>query len=322
MSFRLQYHLAFLAFVIASVCARCGTGFNSQASVKQTRPSTSRRNASPNARFASQQLDGIHFKAIHFLTDTQVDCGATSAAMGSQKLLHYLPAVLANFTPDGPMAATLRALPRGASHVCADRTGTLYIVAWHKVLQIDRAGNTTQLLVWGDVPRPACPCGIAFDTLRQRVILASIDGIGYLYTYDPVKRSWSCMSDLNNIDLTGLVYSPAEDCLYGLERDLCDRAPAKVHRFDARTGDLLGTVSLSEPICLPHDPTRAAQLAMLGKNLAVLVPPGGPSGLIEADLPAQCVIADPHTGKVLSVSDMELRLPPATDLVEASARVR
>jgi hypothetical protein len=68
----------------------------------------------------------------------------------------------------------------------------------------------------GDVPRLSWPCGIAFDTKRKRLIVATLGGVGYLYAFSPKTKKWSLLADLANLDLAGLVYDEKRDCLYGL----------------------------------------------------------------------------------------------------------
>jgi hypothetical protein len=52
---------------------------------------------------------------------------------------------------------------------------------------------------------------------------------------------------------------------------------------------------------------------MAGRNIAILLPPGGTTGLIESGLPPKCIVANPRNGNVISVTDMKLHVTPAPD---------
>jgi hypothetical protein len=61
-----------------------------------------------------------------------------------------------------------------------------------------------QIPLAAGLPEFSHPCGIAFDTRRRRVIVATLGGVGHLYAYDVAKSSWSLLGELGNRDLCAL----------------------------------------------------------------------------------------------------------------------
>lgn len=177
--------------------------------------------------------------------------------------------------------------------------------------KIDLAtGAATLLSVQGNVPELSWPCGIAYDSRRDRVVLSSLGGVGYLYAYDPASNAWSVLADMNNIDLCALTYSAREDCFYGLATVGGGEGNPQVQQFDP-AGKLTNTLALSEPIAISRAPTGAAQLAMVGKNLAILATQGG--GNAPGIQGMRCVVVDLGTGQVISSNQTSPQVAPATD---------
>jgi len=68
-----------------------------------------------------------------------------------------------------------------------------------------------------DVPRMSWPSGIAYDSKRDRIVVVSHGGEGYLYEYKLPTGAWRVVSSMNHMDVRGLVYDPKSDLLYGIE---------------------------------------------------------------------------------------------------------
>src|SRR5206468_3727103 len=75
------------------------------------------------------------------------------------------------------------------------------------------------------------PMGVAFDSQRQRVVVVSLGGEGYLYGYAPGQDQWSLISSMNNLDVDCLEYQPSGDALYAVNVTYSS-APV-IYRFDA-----------------------------------------------------------------------------------------
>jgi hypothetical protein len=119
-----------------------------------------------------------------------------------------------NFTFAGPVAGSFTALPQGVFEVVQDNAG-------HRL----GAGNGEAYQLLGTQGQPLVPpssvdlswlMGATFDSNRNRFVLATLVGEGALYSVNPATNAFGSIRSLNNIDLTGIAYSPANDRLYGV----------------------------------------------------------------------------------------------------------
>jgi hypothetical protein len=228
------------------------------------------------------------------------------------------PAQLATFTVDGPIKGTFKPLRIRLSHVAFDAAdGVYYGVDNHSVFRVDPrpGGGVTPLAIKGDVPRMSWLCGAAFDTKRRRLIVASFGGVGYLCAYSPAKNEWTYLAELNNVDLAGLVYCAADDCLYGLDVNRERAARTTIHRLTAAEGQFKELLRLDEAVASPPNPMRSNQLVMPDDDhLAIFPAPPyttADDGYVVG--PARCVIVDRKTGKVLATRTIKPHVPPASD---------
>ncbi len=142
------------------------------------------------------------------------------------RCVHYTPWTSAynvkvaygTYTPAGVQKESLEPLPNDVYHLTYDPGNKRYYgLGRQRVCRVDVEKRTAEKMSLGDdVPRLSWPCGIAFDTKRERVIVATLGGVGYLYAFSPKTEKWSLLADLANLDLAGLVYDEKQDCLYGL----------------------------------------------------------------------------------------------------------
>ncbi|MBX9624518.1 MAG: hypothetical protein K2X82_11980 [Gemmataceae bacterium] len=189
------------------------------------------------------------------------------------KFPHEVAAAYGDFTLAGPKADTLKPLPKAVRHVASDPAGKrLYGISNHAVFRVDIAkGGTTELKPPADLPKLSWTCGIAFDTKRERVVVATLGGVGHLYSYTPKTGEWAVISELDNLDLAALAYDAQADRLYGLYQP--HRGGPKVGVFNAE-GAVVGAVDLSDPMFpakLVQDPVgRPVQLVVVGGELVVI----------------------------------------------------
>jgi uncharacterized delta-60 repeat protein len=88
----------------------------------------------------------------------------------------------------------------------------------HVVIRIDsQTGTSTEMQLGPGVPELSWPTSVAFDSTRNRELLVSFGGEGYLYGYAPELESWSVVSSMKNLDVFSLVYHAPQDALYGLD---------------------------------------------------------------------------------------------------------
>ena len=203
----------------------------------------------------------------------------------------------AAFSPLGPVDGTLVGTPSGArvKHVAFEpATSTYYAVGAQGVpIQFGRDGVAA--------PLPASPyeiswpTGLTFDTKRNRLVLSTLGGEGFLLGYSPGQRKWSMISSLNNVDINSLTYSADDDAFYALESGPADydETPMRLLRYDAQ-GRPAGTISLSEyiPTSIGYD----SQLTATGDRLSLLTPPVPDLYNPLAPPQVRSYLIDPHTG--------------------------
>lgn len=120
-----------------------------------------------------------------------------------------------DYTTTGPVGS-MDLLP--GEYSVPDEGGRYFYTADpHYVLQIDsQTGNVRNLELPANVPELSWPMGAAYDSLRQRVLLVSQGGEGFLYAYAPTQDTWSVVTSMNNLDLDAIVYHAATDKLFGI----------------------------------------------------------------------------------------------------------
>lgn len=184
---------------------------------------------------------------------------------------------LADMTPDGPVAGTLRPLGRDLSDIAVDPNGSFYGDVRQDVYQIDRVTlQATLMNVSGTgIADPSWPIGLTFDTQRSRVILATLGGTGFLFAYSPLTAQWSLIRDLGNVDLQSIVYRPSNDTLYGIENNSQADPITALYRYSP-SGVFLGTLPLSSRIPGAPGSIGDSNYQLLLANdgrLALLTPP-------------------------------------------------
>jgi hypothetical protein len=210
-------------------------------------------------------------------------------------------AVLADFTLAGPIEASARPLPNRMSRMALDPRGPTYWgISGHGLVEIDgKTSRATPREIQGDLPRLSWPCGVAFDTKRNRVVFTSLGGVGYMYAYDAGKDAWSLLGDMSNVDLESFTYSASEDCFYGLATPLGgDRAPSLL-RYNPQ-GAEMERVEISPRLAsdqngMMHFAPR--QVVALEGAVAILSPPK-PGAKAGDGQRMTCVLVNPKTGKV------------------------
>jgi hypothetical protein len=201
-------------------------------------------------------------------------------------------------SPVGWMSAGARPLPAGVNRVAVDPRGLTYygIVGHRSVGRLDlRTGEVTRLDVDPKLPELSWPCGIAFDTKRNRLVITTLGGVGHMYAFSPDTGTWALLGTMRYVDIESLTYSAADDCFYGLDRPMGETRTPRIHRF-APDGKALGMANLPES--LPNDAGVAHyapnQLVAAGRSLYLLTSPGWLAG--REAIPVRCLRVDPATG--------------------------
>lgn len=234
----------------------------------------------------------------------------------------------ASFTPTGPIAETMRPLPRQAIHLALDpKEGTLYCVDGfgfhgHGLGRVDfQNGKVVPIKVDAALPEPSHVVGLTFDTRRRRAVLFSLTRGRKFYAYEPATGRWSILSTAmkpdRTMDLQSLAYSSEDDCLYGLCHPRTKGGIASILRFNP-DGQVEREVPLSKAVPVGLEgfpPGSAAQLIAAGRHLvllsASLTDPNHP----EKPPHVRSFLIDPRTGFVTDVGPAEPH--PAADLAVA-----
>lgn len=179
----------------------------------------------------------IQLRALHFVTDPN---------KRFDRRVSY-----GVFDANGPKESSFQPLGRGIKHLTVDpKAGLLYGIVSHSVYVVPPTAadyrQMTELKLPADLTKLSWPCGITFDTKRERVVLVSLGGKGHMYTFAPKSGKWTELTDMSNLDLAGFTYCPKGDVLFGLYRPLNAKRRPTVGRFDPVNGKLVGEIVLDD----------------------------------------------------------------------------
>jgi Ca2+-binding EF-hand superfamily protein len=82
---------------------------------------------------------------------------------------------------------------------------------------MDGKGKPELIRMSLDVPRLSWPSGIAYDSRRNRILMVSYGGEGFLYEYLIDAQKWRVVTSMNDRDVASLIYDEVADALYALE---------------------------------------------------------------------------------------------------------
>ena len=202
------------------------------------------------------------------------------------------------FTQAGPVMESMRRAPSGATHIAFDpERKRYYAIKGGDVVEFDPVmGTTTPMDAGMDVPELSSPCGIAFDTARHRLLVASPGGEGFLYAYDPATQLWSVVTSLYDADLSALTYDPTADVLYGM---VVGDGRMRVKKFTA-AGQPIEDIPLSGQIMPSMLGGRYGhadvQLVTAGKYLVLIA---SETGEEDHKVTKRTFIVEADTGKTL-----------------------
>ncbi|MBC7820943.1 MAG: hypothetical protein IAG10_29005, partial [Planctomycetaceae bacterium] len=133
---------------------------------------------------------------------------------------HETAATVGEYTLQGPQLDTLKTVKGQYAHFAFDPDAKQWYGLKHSVFALDLKQQTaTELPLGMDVPEFSHACGLAFDTKRKRVVVATLGGEGFLYAYSVEDQKWSVLASLNNLDLNNLCYSPHHDAYFSMALD-------------------------------------------------------------------------------------------------------
>ncbi|HEY5913970.1 MAG TPA: MBG domain-containing protein, partial [Verrucomicrobiae bacterium] len=174
-----------------------------------------------------------------------------------------------------------------------------YAALSQSVLRVDSQTGTGETMSLGTgVPELSWSMGMAFDSLRNRELLVSLGGEGYLYAYSPDRAQWSLVASMQDRDVDSIVHHASQDAIYGYEVYRSDYYHPRLFRFNA-SGVYQGEMRL--PV-FPWDvgvSSYASELVSVGDYLVLLIGPDVASGLYPRQrLESRMYLIDPRTSQV------------------------
>ncbi len=200
------------------------------------------------------------------------------------------------YTLAGPTTGD-RLLP-GMSVVADAGVSNYFGVQWHSVLKINHASGMAETMsLPPSLPALSWPMGVTFDYSRNRLLLASLGGEGFLYAYSPPQNAWSLLASMNNLDVDCLVYEPTDDRLYAVEISRGHEGQIRIIRMTPN-GSVVGEIALPQmSFAVGVSGYRSELAAVNGYLVLMLEPPTsgvGSSGVNESRM----YLINPRTSEV------------------------
>ncbi len=151
-------------------------------------------------------------------------------------------------------------------------------------------------------PDPSLPAiswanTIAYDSLRNRLLVSTFGGSGVLYAWDAITATWSVLvGNLQDQEPAAIVYHPAHDATFGLVVDPYAAVPFQLRRYDA-----FGNVSSTHALPLPvpfEGLLDDHQLHTYGVAIAYVGPPREIAGFRLR----LCYVINPMTADVIAAT--------------------
>jgi uncharacterized delta-60 repeat protein len=213
---------------------------------------------------------------------------STATSPGSSGQVYRKSYTLAGIQGGGSLLPDMR--------VVADLSGRYFYAARsHEVMRIDaQTGYVESMPVTaGEV---SWPMGMAYDSARNRVLLVTLGGEGFLYAYYPATAQWKLVRSMDNLDVGNLVYHPAQDALYAVGQHWGDYGPWTLYRFSPE-GVRQGEIELPHTCLAGAEYGFDSELISVGQYLVLLVAPEHMSYYSDA-AETRMYLIDPRSGQV------------------------
>ena len=175
------------------------------------------------------------------------------------------------YTPQGPVEPGTRILP--GMKMVPDGQGNFYGTHWHAVYKVDGdSGAAVELTIPAHLDRDfSWPMGVAFDSKRNRLLVVTVGGEGFLYAYSVATGQWSVVASMDNYDYDSILYHPGTDEIFAYQN-------GGIHKLSAE-GEIIGSVR-TPPIDLyvfPGD--NHSEMALVDDRIALLIEPAAHRGI-------------------------------------------
>ena len=260
------------------------------------------------------QMRDLHAEATQPATEqtkqaaNELRFSAMSVA-GADRYGHGGTASFGEFNVNGPIMSKMAPLPRGCNRVILDpRHSVYYAISGHGLIRFEKAssyeerGPFSELPMPVELPRLSWPCGLTFDTKRNRVLIATLGGEGFLYSYEPDTSKWSILASLQNVDYSGITYAPESDRLFGLAMSIGESSRPRLHRLTAE-GAVEKTIEIGDPMPAVRHLTNC-QLAIT-KDKLVILGPAPVSGEEHSAPTTHAYVVHPETGEVTYHTELQ-----------------
>ena len=243
------------------------------------------------------EMQSLRFHGLHF-----VDAGGSRTSVS-----------LGEFTPNGPIVATLRPFPAGVDKVVVAPNGSVYCQNRHGVFVIDSdTRRLRELETNPETPHFSWLSSIAFDTKRNRLLASAGSG---LYGLDPETQIWTLLTR-SALGSAATVYVESEDAVYGLNQARgSDESFSRIGQF-APTGALVRSIRLPEEIWRSGSHDDVVQLCWANGRLVIVISERSHASTpLPPVLKPRCYVVDPKTGQIVYACYME----PQSDVVPSLA---
>lgn len=191
---------------------------------------------------------------------------------------------LAKMDRDGAIAGTVVGLPASSGWwsdiVIAPNNSAWYGATHHDVFKINPANGVATKLVISTpgITDPSWIIGETWDSTHNRLVVATLGGVGYLFGYFDSSNQWNLINNLNNVDLRTIVHRPANDTIYALE-NVYQTPLTRLLKYNAN-GQPIGSVPLSQGLPFEQGTTDLDWQMLLASDgqLAVIAPSRIPPG--------------------------------------------
>jgi len=253
-------------------------------------------------QYASAVLDPLYQRAADYelaearkLVEPIRYVGVFQAANDIQRQLLEL----CEFSPGGPINDTERKLPPGVTLIAHDpQEDVWYGVVNRNICQLDLEAQTAkQVASKGETPRLSWPAGLAFDTLRRRLVVASFGSGMPVYEYRIASNTWKVLSNDRYVEYSAMAYNGEQDMLYAIVRPYPKRQ-LSIARV-APNGELDSVVPITASIKVSRSPLEPMQLTSAGQYAILTVTPKQASARLRKNSASNVFVIDTKSGDVL-----------------------